>query len=1072
MNGSSIFKKVFPVVLVIAMICLVTLVTTCAKTGKTNKPEISNPNGEYISIKETINGKEYKYVISRSEMYEELKSGIGLSTLITEANKKVLAEEMKSVSEEDIEKEIKKATYGEDVDPEDLTEEDRNKKKKEFEESMLQGYGYENEDEIKDHYRLVLAKKAYANKKLYEEAKDAKDGDDLYIADTKIDDYYKDNYNKSYYAIIVPFASSESIKSALLQLGVVRSGDKWYHAELKEIKVGSGIYEVDRKEELTVNEIIETILKLNEMVYGYQKDYGYKVENAIFDSEKKTYTVPEGCDYAVVSCADKLAELKALATELTPLVTPADGSKLTDEEKQAALAKVTEIQAKLDEISAMLVYTTEVKKIQNIITSLTDSLNYETKEDDKNETPEDPTIVTQTLNKFISEFDGVAYIFNTNNEESKFFYSYSDLKAYDSNLPSEFKNNYIEYIPYGEGDKSASKNGEKWFSASYVSSGNMYYIILKIKEKDAEQLADVKEEIKNKLLEEKLTSSYIEKKMAELRNDKGFKVYDTDLEKEYINTISSYKIKYKQSKKDGSNVVGEIDGTKFTSDDLFKAMDKTSGAASVVSELSYRRMVNNALFNKYYDYTTGKWIGKEGKDKRDEITTSIENQRLYYLSGAYSSYGYDPSSMSWSEFLKNVNGAKDEKDLAFLNLYSQVISDYIKKAFNTITVTGEGKDTKFEDTYAEALTSKVWKLIEERMKKAQEEEFTVNGVHLLVSAYKTVNDAVASKNSSSSSSSSSSSKVSALDPKDWTEEQVKLAKELIEKVSLYLESAEGTYESKLEAVVSAFDSAPYAYVDPTTNEYVKIINDSGEEYKYYLECAECKIDLAKYKSAGLTLTYQNLGSFTNGKMVKEFEEAARSIWKKDYADKEFNRVTVYGEPIKTEFGYHLYVNLSSSDYTEYDSIKVDANGNPVYTNDVLEKFKSVLPSLYEVRLGLLLTALEAIDQTKLSKEDAKVVQEKIDELKPLYTTEIKTAVEKYATPIVTNLNSSYYSSLVQQAEVLSLMEGVTIDSPSGINLAKIKKLMDISRASIFKSNLANLEEGDQDIVKASDVYGK
>ena len=53
MNGSSIFKKVFPVVLVIAMICLITLVTTCAKTGKPNKPEISNPNGEYISIKET-----------------------------------------------------------------------------------------------------------------------------------------------------------------------------------------------------------------------------------------------------------------------------------------------------------------------------------------------------------------------------------------------------------------------------------------------------------------------------------------------------------------------------------------------------------------------------------------------------------------------------------------------------------------------------------------------------------------------------------------------------------------------------------------------------------------------------------------------------------------------------------------------------------------------------------------------------------------------------------------------------------------------------------------------------------
>lgn len=1066
MNGSSIFKKVFPVILGIALICLITLVATCAKTGKIVKPEISNPNGEYITIKETIGGKEYKYTISRSEMYEELKNGIGLSTIITEANKKVLADKMSSISDEDIEKEIKDATYGEDVDPEDLTDEERDEKDKEFKDSMFVGYGYETEDEIKDHYRLVLAKEAYAKEKLYEEAKDAKEDDDLYISDTKIDEYYKDNYNKSYYAIIVPFDSSDAIKRTLLQLGVVRSGDKWLHAELKEVKEGSGVYEVEKGTELSVNEIIDTILKLDKMVYGYKNDYGYDVKEATFDAEKKTYTIPEGCDYAVVSCADKLQAVKDLLEGLRLAVTPADGQKLTEDEKKVALEKLAEVQEKLNPISDLLVYTSEVSKVQDVIDSLKKSLEYVETEDNKDETPDDPTTLIQKLIKAVEEFDDKAYLFNTDNEESKFFYSYKDLKAFDSNLPSEFKNSYIEYVPYAEGDKSASKNGEKWFSASYVSSGNMYYIVLKIKEKDAVQLADVKEEIRNTLLEEKLTSSYTEKKLAELRNEKGFKIYDSELEEEYINNISSYDVKYKKTKKGNSSLISEVDGVQLTVDELFKAMDKTAGASTVVSELSYRRMLNNSLFNKYYDAETGKWIGKEGKEKRDEIKTAIENQRLYYLSGAYSSYGYDPSNMSWEDFLKNVNGSANETEYAFLTLYSQIISDYVEKALPSIFVTGEGKDTNFKDTYKEALNSKVWKVIEERMKAAQQEEFTVNGVHLLVSVYETVNDAVASKNSSSDSSTS----VSALEPKDWTEKQVELAKELIKEVSIYLDSAEGTYESKLQAVVSAFESAPYAY--PESGEYAKVIKDSGEEYKYYLECAECKIDLAKYKSAGLTLTYQSLGSFTNGKMVEAFNDAAKEIWEKDFADKDFNRVTVYDKPIETEFGYHLYVNLGSSDYTEYDSIKVDADGNPVYKDEIVETFKSILPSLYEIRLSILLPALEAIDTTTLSEEDAKVITDLIAELKPLYTDSVKTAVEKYTTPIIDNLKSTYYSSLVQQSEVLNLLEGKTFDSPSGITLDKIKKILEINKESMFKSNLTNLEDGDQDIIKSSEVFSK
>lgn len=1071
MNGSSIFKKVLPVVLVIALICVIAVVTTSTKTGKVNTPEISNPSGEYVTIKETINGKEYEYVITRKEMYEELKNGIGLSTVVTEANKIILAKYMEEITDEEIEKEINEAKYGEDVDIDSLTDEEKAEKEKDYMDSMLSGYGYETIEEIKDHYRLVLAKEAYAKEKLAEESKDAEEDDDLYISEDDIDDYYKDNYNKSYYALIVPFTSTDQIKSSLLQLGVVRSGDKWLHAELKEVSDGSGIYEIEKGEALTTSEIITTIFKLHEMVYGYKSDYGFTSEEAVFDSENKKYTVPENCDYAYVSCLDKLNELKALIAELKNLLIPSDGDVLTAEEKTNALTKLTEVQSKLDEISNMLVFTDSVKKVQDAIDSLKKALEKESTENtetEKDETPSESTLI-QSLIEVVENFNDLAYIFNTDSEDSKFYYSYSSLKEYDSNLPSEFKNNYIEYVPYANDDAEASVNGEKWFSASYVTSGDMYYIIMKIKENDAPQLADVKEEIKETLLNEKLTTTYIETKIAELRKEKDFKVFDSQIENDYISNLSSYDVKYKQSKKDGSNVVFEIDGTKFTSDDLFKAMDKTSGTVTVISELSYRRMLNNALFNTYYDPETGKWLGEEGKEKREEIKESIETQRLYYLSGAYSSYGYDPSSMSWEDFLKNINGASDEKELAYLNLYSQIVTDYLEKLMKTIYVSGEGKDTDFEETYEEALNSKVWNLIKERMENSLEEEFTVNGVHLLVSAYETVNDAV---NANSSSDSSSSTTVSALEPKDWTEEQRTLAKELIKEVMVYLATAEGTYETKLQAVVSAYNNAPYAVKDSVTGEYVKIVNDSGTEYEYYLECAECKIDLAKYKSAGLTLTYQSLGSFSNGKMVEAFEEAAKSIWLKDYEDKAFNRVTVYNEAIETEFGYHLYVNLNSSNYTEYDSIKVDASGKPVYENEELVTEKSVLPSLYEIRLSLLLTALEAVDQTELSEEDAEELQARIDELKELYTTDIKTAVEKYATPIIDNLKNSSFASLVQQAEILEFLSNVTFDSPSGVNLDKITKIIEISKKSTYEDTLTYLKEADENVVKATDVYGK
>lgn len=1054
MNGSSIFKKVFPVVLAILLIVVISAIATSVKSGSKHTPQILNPDGAYITVKEEINGKEYTYEISNQTMYEELKSGIGLSTIITKANKEVLADEMAKITDEEILEEINNAKYGEGVKEEDV--ENKEEKEKEFLDTMLQGYGYQTEEEIKDHYRLVLAKEKYAESKLKEEAgkltEDDKDHE-LYISTDDIDDYYSDNYNKSYYTLIVPFSSSEQVSNTLLQLGVTSESGKWYEAKLVEKPEGSGIYDVEKGEELTPQQIVKTIIKLFDVVYGYKADYKFEVGTATLN--ENVYVVEDGKDYALVSCKEDIDAIKTLIEEVKPLVS----GEINKEEVNKKIASIT---SKLNAIKEKLLFDNEVKKLETIVEELKKSIEPSEGDEDN----QDPTLVIEKLIKQAEAFDYESVVFNTENKNSKLYYDFTELKEFDSNLPSELRNNFVEFVPYKQGETEASATSGKWYSSSYVTSGNMYYIVLKIKEVEAAKLDDVRAEIKDKLLEEKLTSSYIEKKVAQLRAENGFKVYDTELEEAYIKNISSYDIEYKKTKKENnSNKVCEYKGKEVSADELFKDMDKTSGVATAISELAYVRMMNNTLFNEYYDAENKTWSDEKGKEKRAEIIESLENQRLYFLSGSFSQYGYDPNSMSWQEFLTNVNGVKDEKELAFMNLYSEVSADFMEKALKAFTTKGEGKDLDFEASYKDALTSKAWELIVKKMDEALKEEFSVTGVHLLVSVYDTVNDYVKSKNATGEETGPS-----ALDPKDWTDKQKDLAKELINDVTKYLEVSEGTYEQKLQKLVTAYENAPYAV--EKDGKYVQVINKTThEEVKYYLTCGDVTIDLAKYKSEGLTLTYQNLSTFTNGQMVEAFNNAAKEIFDKDNADQDFSRVTVYENAIETQFGYHLYVNLNSNDFTKYNSIEVDANGEVVKENDEVKTAEKVLPSLYEVRLSVLIPLLEAVDTTELSEEEKEAFDTKVKELKELYTEEIKKAVEKYATPILTDINGTYFSSVVQQAEIKALLANAQINSVSGITKAMFETIIDINKESMYKSNITKLEANDELIVKANEVFG-
>ena len=91
MNSSSIFKKVFPVLLSVVLIIAIALIVSASTSGSKVYPSLDNPEGTYVEVKDKISGKDYTFKLTRQEMYEELKNGIGLSTIVTKANIAILS---------------------------------------------------------------------------------------------------------------------------------------------------------------------------------------------------------------------------------------------------------------------------------------------------------------------------------------------------------------------------------------------------------------------------------------------------------------------------------------------------------------------------------------------------------------------------------------------------------------------------------------------------------------------------------------------------------------------------------------------------------------------------------------------------------------------------------------------------------------------------------------------------------------------------------------------------------------------------------------------------------------------
>ena len=196
-------------------------------------------------------------------------------------------------------------------------------------------------------------------------------------------------------------------------------------------------------------------------------------------------------------------------------------------------------------------------------------------------------------------------------------------------------------------------------NALEIGSGNEAIYVLKLKEELATSYEDLdeagkkaqREKYTDALIDETVTSNYVSVKMGLLRKEQNIVIYDSVVENLYSNAMSKLSVTYDKTKLESAEYVAETTDIKVTPKDLYEAMLKYQGAAIVMDKLVEKRALYNKNFNKYYDMSTNKWLNN---NKKTEITDLIEAEKKNFKNGNYKEYGYDPSQMSWTLFIKSL----------------------------------------------------------------------------------------------------------------------------------------------------------------------------------------------------------------------------------------------------------------------------------------------------------------------------------------------------------------------------------------------------------------------------------
>ncbi|XMB86741.1 hypothetical protein RJG79_02825 [Mycoplasmatota bacterium WC44] len=334
--------------------------------------------------------------------------------------------------------------------------------------------------------------------------------------------------------------------------------------------------------------------------------------------------------------------------------------------------------------------------------------------------------------------------------------------------------------------------------------------------------------------------------LYKLRLDQELTIYDSFLELNFKNSYGETV----SNKGDNKIVYSYIDNAgntvNVTADEFFNTLAGKFGATSVMS------MINTEMSLKDKDFVNS--VITDAKE--EEIKESLTQYKLNFQQGAYLQYGFDPTVMSWNQFIYSAFQVRTEVELYNSLVKNSVTLKYNEELFNSAELLDVYYDLM--DTY-------------------YQEAFEIDILHFLVYVDNDENgspDLIVEGNDS------------------WTDYQHLSAAELVEKLRVELKEVLDTVEVTKEAL------------EDIITEYNEASLDSDPESANYSAWA-------KFKKAGLILKVEDLGNVTSEGYEEPFENEARAMYEKMV--EEDLTAHISQNNVSTRYGYHL---MYSGGYTE------------------------------------------------------------------------------------------------------------------------------------------------------------
>ncbi|QVK18720.1 peptidylprolyl isomerase [Mycoplasmatota bacterium] len=358
---------------------------------------------------------------------------------------------------------------------------------------------------------------------------------------------------------------------------------------------------ISSKEDPDAEEKIKDFYILSFLQKAYAKELA---ENEIIDEESKTHAIKEAKD--------------AYHEDLCIITLKYDSKNEADAIKDKLTQESNILQFFKDEYA---------KQHENDIDT------------DDETTVEEPPFITEPFN---CEYDRVVYT------------NYSNTSAFRNFV----FNDTISGESFGIGDYNRAPK--------YIPNDKTYYFVYKVSQpkyiENFRESEEFKQYILDKLVENKLTGTYISNEIKDLRDTINLKIYDTEIAKQYkANFDDKFKTDLKLLKiKNGEQILAsyKIDGeTKYVkADDLYNLM-KTKYSIQLLLD-----KINNEALKSIKDI-------RLSKSEKDEFMSQIKDYKTKYLS--------QPSPYSWSDFIALQFGAFSEQQLADILAAPELIERYM-----------------------------------------------------------------------------------------------------------------------------------------------------------------------------------------------------------------------------------------------------------------------------------------------------------------------------------------------------------------------------------------------------------